>query len=61
MAENSNDQSSPTKNILGELLSQTTDPVHKRIISAYAGEDPVVSMEGELAKILLEIMKDENK
>lgn len=39
-----------------ELQNELTDPIHKRLIGAYRGDDPVSSMEYELTKILLEIL-----
>ena len=41
---------------LDELLKKISDPVHKRLIQAYMGNDPVQSMESELGKILTEVL-----
>ena len=41
------------------LLEELTDQVHKRLIEAYAGDDPVASMEAELTAILEEVMENE--
>jgi len=51
---------SPSTEFLRGLREQVADPVHKRLLDAYAGPDPVASMEGELASVLLEVMRDEN-
>jgi hypothetical protein len=42
---------------LAGLLGQVDNPVHKRILGAYKQDDPTVSMETELSKILLEIVE----
>jgi hypothetical protein len=49
------------KEIISDILSQLSDPLHKRIVNAYGGEDPVDSMELELGKVLLDIWTDENE
>ncbi len=41
---------------LDKLLKEVSDPVHKRLIQAYMGNDPVQSMESELGKILTEVL-----
>ena len=38
------------KKYLDELLTELSDPVHKRLIEAYQGDDPVQSMESELGE-----------
>jgi len=45
---------------LDELLEELSDPVHKRLIEAYQGDDPVQSMESELGKILIEVLRCED-
>ena len=45
---------------LDELLSELSDPIHKRLIQAYQGDDPVQSMESELGKILMELLHRED-
>jgi hypothetical protein len=62
MSENiqTNTISSRSKEFLSELLEEITDPIHKRIIKTYQGDDPVHSMEIELGKILLEILTRED-
>ena len=45
---------------LGEMERRVSDPLHKRLIQAYHGEDPAQSMEFELATILLEILHRED-
>jgi len=46
--------------ILAEFLEWLVDPVHKRIIEAYVGDEPVVSMEQELSKLLEAVAKHED-
>jgi len=46
--------------ILTELLEELSNPIHKRLIQAYQGEDPLSSMESELATILMELLHSEN-
>jgi hypothetical protein len=43
-----------------ELLEEISDPIHKRLIKAYQGADPVRSMETELGEILLEVVRRED-
>ena len=45
---------------LDELLAELSDPIHKRLIQAYQGDDPVQSMESELGRILMEILHRED-
>jgi hypothetical protein len=45
---------------LAELLQGVTDPIHRRLIEAYQGDDPVQSMESELCKILMEVLRHED-
>ena len=45
---------------LCELEKILSNPLHKRLISAYQGEDPVHSMEQELSRILLEVIERED-
>ena len=45
---------------LTQLLEVLSDPIHKRIIKAYAGDNPVESMESELTKILTEVLNRES-
>ncbi len=42
---------------LADLLAGVDDPNHKRILGAYKEDDPIASMEGELSRILLEIVE----
>lgn len=44
---------------LKELLEQISDPIHRRLIEAYAGENPVRSMESKLSEILMEVLRRE--
>jgi hypothetical protein len=43
-----------------ELLSQLEEPVHKRLIQAYGGSNPVQSMEAELRHIITEVLHSED-
>ena len=51
---------SRSEEFLDELQRELSDPVHKRLIHAYQGDEPVQSMESELAKILLEVLRRED-
>ena len=53
-------QHSSREQWLQELLAELSDPVHKRLIQAYRGSDPVESMESELGKILMEVLHRED-
>ena len=48
------------KEYQAELLERVSDPVHKRLIEAYQLKNPVGSMEDELGKILLEVLRNED-
>jgi hypothetical protein len=54
------DQELPDDTIVEELLAQLSDPIHRRIIQAHRGVDPVQSMESEIGEILLEVLNREN-
>jgi hypothetical protein len=54
------DQELPEDTIVEELVAQLSDPIHRRIIQAHRGVDPVQSMESEIGKILLEVLNCEN-
>jgi len=45
---------------IDELLAQLSDPIHKRLIQAHRGTDPVESMESELSDVLLEVLHRED-
>ncbi len=45
---------------LGEMLQKILDPIHRRLIQAYKGHNPVDSMESELRKILMEVLQRED-
>ena len=60
MSEETTSQDSPHQKYLIELLAELSDPVHKRLIQAYRGDDPVKSMEYELGKILTEVLHHED-
>lgn len=53
-------QRSSREEYVDELLAELSDPVHKRLIQAYRGNDPVQSMESELGKILMEVLHRED-
>ena len=59
MEKKNNEQTQQNK-FLNELLGQVSNPIHKRLIYAYKGENPVTLMESELRKILLEVMENDN-
>ena len=42
------------------FLARLPDPVHRRLIQAYAGDDPVASMEAELGNVLREVVDSED-
>lgn len=44
--------------LLKELISNLSNPTHKRLIEAYKSDNPLESMESELGKILLEIYNE---
>ncbi len=60
MSEETISQDSPREKYLNELLAELSDPVHKRLIQAYRGDNPVQSMESELGKILTEALHHED-
>ena len=60
MSQETISQDPPRKKYLDELLVKLSDPVHKRLIEAYQGDDPVQSMESELGKILIEVLRCED-
>ena len=43
-----------------QFLEQLSNPIHKRLIEAYEGDDPVVSMESELGRVLREVLENED-
>jgi len=42
---------------LEDLSRGVQDEVHKRLIEAYSGENPVESMESELRRIIMEVLE----
>jgi len=60
MMEEVSSQNSRREEFLDELQRELSDPLHRRLIQAYRGDDPVQSMESELAKILLEVLRRED-
>jgi hypothetical protein len=53
-------EKSRCQEFLGELQSEVSDPLHRRLIQAYQGDDPVQAMESVLTKILLEVVRGED-
>lgn len=53
-------QDSSREKYIEEFLAALSDPIHKRLIQAYQGSDPVQSMESELGKILMEALQRED-
>jgi hypothetical protein len=51
---------SRSEEFLDELQREVSDPLHRRLIQAYRGDNPVQSMESELAKILFEVLRGED-
>ncbi len=45
---------------LKELSELTDNPIHKRLINAYEGDNPKESVESELGQISKEALEDEN-
>jgi hypothetical protein len=45
---------------LEELKELVTDPVHKRLIAAYTGDQPKESVELELNRLLIEVLRRED-
>jgi len=60
MTDQHSTQRSRHDEFLAELEAGIFDPVHKRLIKAYQGNDPTTSMESELKAILLEILQRED-
>ena len=60
MSQETISQDPSRKKYLDELLAELSAPVHKRLIEAYQGDDPVQSMESELEKILIEVVRCED-
>lgn len=57
------DESEPVdsrQEAVDSFLDTLSDPVHRRIVGAYRGNNPVEEMEKELLGILEEIVKDED-
>ena len=60
MSSEETDQRLPEDVFMEELVAQLSDPIHRRIIQAHHGIDPVQSMESEIGKVLLEALKRED-
>lgn len=48
------------KKFLEEMQAELSNPLHKRLIQACEGDNPVERMESELGKILLEVLHRED-
>lgn len=59
MAEEASSKSPRCREFLGELQKEIPTSLHKRLLQAYRGDDPVQAMEAELAKILIEVLRRE--
>jgi len=46
---------------LEELKKLVTDPTHKTLLSAYTGDRPKESVELELDRLLIEVLRSEDK
>ena len=60
MAEEKKLKDPKIEKYFNEVLEKISDLKHKRIISAYKGDNPVQSMEAELGKIVMEIVNRED-
>jgi len=60
MMDQSSSEKSRREEFLDELQREVSDPLHRRLIQAYRGDNPVQSMESELAKILSEVLHGED-
>ncbi len=60
MSSEVTDKGPPEDVFMEELVAQLSDPIHRRIIQAHRGVDPVQSMESEIGKILLEVSNRED-
>lgn len=60
MSSEVTDKGPPEDVFMEELVAQLSDPIHRRIIQAHRGVDPVQSMESEIGKILLEVLNRED-
>ena len=60
MIEEVSSEESRREEFLDELKREVSGPLHRRLIQAYRGDNPVQSMESELAKILLEVLRRED-
>lgn len=60
MSQSTNSQNSQIQVFLEELKQEISNPLHRRLLEAYTGQNPVQSMEIELRKILLEALQSED-
>lgn len=49
------------KQYIDEISEKLKDQYHRRLIQAYDKEKPLISLESELEKILLEVMSSEDQ
>lgn len=43
-----------------DLIKELSDPIHKKLLQAYQGSEPVQSMEAELRNIITEVFRRED-
>lgn len=43
-----------------DLIEELSDPIHKNLLQAYGGSEPVQSMEAELRSIITEVFHRED-
>jgi Trp operon repressor len=60
MMDEASSVKSRREEFLDELQREVSDSLHSRLIQAYRGDNPVQSMESELANILFEVLRDED-
>lgn len=60
MSSEGNGQTATADSFVERFVEGLSDPIHKRLIQAYRGEDPVGSMEAELSTVLKEVMESED-
>ena len=51
--------SSRRQEFMAELVAQVTDPLHRRLLEAYTGDEPLKAMERTLREILTEMVSHE--
>lgn len=55
-----NTSHSQREDFLKQLQKEIIDPIHKRLIQAYTGNNPLQSMEDEFSKVLKEVLTRED-